>query len=138
MLQKSEEGNYCLVFQIWLKIVIFEGMLCWLEGTVSAYLRCTRAKWITDMSVTSPKKFPAQKKFPRQNKLLSRKLLSDRLGWFSILLENECFENPENQPKWLASLLILNKLFEKNGCNQNLRLVELIFMVYFILSENPV
>ena len=58
------------------------------------------------------------------------------IAWFSILLENENFENPENQPKWLASLLILNKLFEKNGCNQNLHLVKLIAMVYFILLKN--
>ena len=63
-------------------------------------------------------------------------LLSNRLGWFSILLENECFENPENQPKWLASLLILNKLFVKNGCNQNLRLIKLMVMVYFIFAGN--
>ena len=29
-------------------------------------------------------------------KLLSHKLLSDPSGWFSIMLENENFENPEN------------------------------------------
>ena len=71
-------------------------------------------------------------------KFLSHKLSSDPPAWFSILLENEYFENPENQPKWLASLLILNELLKKNGCNQNLCLVEPIVMVYFIFDEDQV
>ena len=64
--------------------------------------------------------------------------LSICLAWFSILLENENFGNPENQPKWLASSLIPKKLFDKNGCNQHLRLVEPIVMVYFIFNDNQV
>ena len=53
----------------------------------------------------------------------------------TFMLENEIYENPENQQKvcWY-----LNKLIEKNCCNQNLCLVEPLFMVYFIFSENPV
>ena len=51
-------------------------------------------------------------------KLLSHKLSSDPSAWFSILLENEYFENPENQPKWLASLLILNELLKKMGATK--------------------
>ena len=36
------------------------------------------------------------------------------LRWFSILLENESFENPGKQAKLLANLLVLNKLIEKS------------------------
>ena len=57
--------------------------------------------------------------------------------WYSILLENEIFENSENQPKWSASLFVLNKLILKNWCNQNLRLVEPIVMVYFLFFWKP-
>ena len=35
-------------------------------------------------------------------------LSSNPSTWFSISFENEYCENPENQPKWLANLLILN------------------------------
>ena len=52
--------------------------------------------------------------------------------------ENQIFENPENQPKWLATLFVLNKLIEKSGCIQNLRVVEPIIMANFIFVENPV
>ena len=60
------------------------------------------------------------------------------LGLISILLENENVGNPENQPKWLASSLILNKLFDKNGCNQHLCFVEPIVMVYLIFNDDQV
>ena len=54
----------------------------------------------------------------REDSGWSEKIRSDYL----ILLENENFENPENQPKQLASLLVLNKLIEKNGCNQDFKI----------------
>ena len=50
-------------------------------------------------------------------------------------LENENFDN---QLKLLASLLVLNKLIEKNESIQNLHLIEPIVMVYLIFAIDPV
>ena len=56
------------------------------------------------------------------------------LQWFWFLLESEKFENPENQPKCSASLLVL----KNNEYIQNLCLIKLIIMVYLIFAKDPV